>query len=140
MRQPGVVPAGVISESLQSTVDLPPTFLSMAGLPVPREMTGVDESAVWCGREETIRTHAIVENQHQPTTMNMRTFVTPRYKMTIHYGREYGELYDLASDPDEYTNLWDREEAGDLKSRLLLQFLYAEMEKAPLPMPRIAGA
>ena len=140
VRQPGVVPAGVVSDALQSTVDLPQTFLSMAGLPVPREMTGVDESAVWRGEAETLRTHAIVENQHQPTTMNMRTFVTPQYKMTIHYNREYGELYDLVADPDEYENLWNREEAAELKSRLLLQFLYGEMGKAVLPMPRIAGA
>ena len=140
VRQPGTIPAGVVSEALQSTVDLPPTFLSMSGLPVPREMTGLDESAVWQGHEEALRTHVIVENQHQPTTVNMRTFVTPRYKMTVHYGREYGELYDLAEDPGEYVNLWDREEAAQLKSRLLLEFLYAEMEKAPLPMPRIAPA
>ncbi len=140
VRQPGVVPAGVMSDALQSTVDLPQTFLSMAGLPVPREMTGVDESAVWRGEVETLRTHVIVENQHQPTTMNMRTFVTPQYKMTIHYNREYGELYDLVADPDEYVNLWNRDEAAELKSRLLLQFLYGEMAKAVLPMPRIAGA
>jgi arylsulfatase A-like enzyme len=140
VRQPGVVPAGVVSDALQSTVDLPQSFLSMAGLPVPREMTGVDESPVWRGEVETLRTHVIVENQHQPTTMNMRTFVTPQYKMTVHYNREYGELYDLVADPDEYENLWNREEAAELKSRLLLQFLYGEMGKAVLPMPRIAGA
>ena len=140
VRRPGVVPAGVVSESLQSTIDLPQTFLSMAGLPVPREMTGVDESPVWRGEEATVRRHVIVENQHQPTTMNMRTFVTPQHKMTIHYGRDYGELYDLTADPGEMVNLWDHEDAAALKSRLLLEFLYAEMEKAPLPMPRIAVA
>jgi uncharacterized sulfatase len=140
VRQPGTIPAGVVSESLQSTVDLPQTFLSLTGLPVPRTMTGVDESAVWRGETESLRTHAIIENQHQPTTMNMRTFVTRRYKMTVHYNREYGELYDLEEDPGELTNLWDKPEAADLKSQLLLQFLYGEMAKAPLPMPRISGA
>ena len=140
VRQPGVIPSGQVSESLQSTVDLPQTLLSMAGLPVPREMTGVDESPVWRGEAETIRRHVVVENQHQPTTMNMRTLVTSGHKLTVHYGREYGELYDLVADPGEYVNLWDRPEADELKSRLLLEFLYAEMEKAVLPMPRISVA
>ena len=140
VRRPGVVPAGGVSEALQSTVDLAPTFLAMSGLRVPREMTGADQSSVWRGEEGAVRTHVVVENQHQPTTINMRTFVTSQYKMTVHYGREYGELYDLVDDPGEYVNLWDREEAADLKSHLLLEFLYAEMAKAPLPMPRIAPA
>jgi hypothetical protein len=37
-------------------------------------------------------------------------------------------------------DLWDRPEAQELKRGLLLRFLYGEMGKAPLPMPRIVGA
>jgi len=48
--------------------------------------------------------------------------------------------YDLQEDPGEYVNLWDHPEAQDLKRDLLLAFLHGEMAKAPLPMPRIAGA
>jgi arylsulfatase A-like enzyme len=137
---PGQIPGGSVSESLQSTVDLPQTFLGIAGLPVPRSMTGVDESRVWLGQAGNIRTHVIVENQHQPTTMNMRTYINQRYKITVHYNRQYGELYDLEKDPGEYVNLWDKPACQDLKRDLLLAFLHGEMAKAPLPMPRIAGA
>jgi arylsulfatase A-like enzyme len=137
---PGTIPEGKVSNALQSTVDLPQTFLSIAGLPVPRTMTGVDEKWVWTGATANIRDHVIVENQHQPTTMNMRTFINNRHKLTIHFNRTYGELYDLQEDPAEYRNLWDSLEHQDLKKDLLLQFLYGEMAKAPLPMPRIAGA
>ncbi len=137
---PGTIPEGIVSNSLQSTVDLPQTFLSIAGLPVPRSMTGIDEKAVWTGDADTIRDHVIIENQHQPTTMNMRTFINHRYKLTIHFNRSYGELYDLEADPSEYVNLWDHPDAQTLKQDLLLQFLHGEMAKAPLPMPRITGA
>lgn len=137
---PGVVPAGVASDALQSTVDLPQTFLDMAGLPVPRTMAGVVETPVWTGAQPTLRDHVVVENQHQPTTMNLRTLVTDRYKMTVHFNQTYGELYDLQKDPGEYVNLWDHPECTELKRDMLLRFLYAEMAKVPLPMPRIAGA
>jgi arylsulfatase A-like enzyme len=137
---PGTVPAGVISDSLQSTVDVAQSFLSVAGLPVPRTMAGVDEKPVWFGEVPTIRDHVIVENQHQPTTMNMRTYIDDRYKMTVHYNREYGEIYDLKEDPGELRNLWNLPEYASLKTELLLKFLYGEMAKAPRPMPRICGA
>ena len=137
---PGTVPQGVVSDSLQSTVDVAPSFLSVAGLPVPRTMAGVDERPVWFGEVPTIRTHVIVENQHQPTTINMRTYIDSRHKVTVHYNREYGEMYDLLEDPGELDNLWDVPDCQALKRRLLLQFLYGEMAKAPLPMPRICGA
>ena len=137
---PGTIPEGLVSDSLQSTVDLPQTFLSIAGLPVPRSMTGIDEKAVWLGETDTLRDHVIVENQHQPTTMNLRTYINQRYKMTVHYNHEYGELYDLEKDPGEHENLWDKPEHQDLKRDILLKFIHGEMAKALLPMPRIAGA
>lgn len=137
---PGTIPEDIVSDSLQSTVDLPETFLSIAGIPVPRNMTGVDEKAVWMGETDNIRNHVIVENQHQPTMMNMRTYINHRYKMTVHYNHEYGELYDLEKDPGEYKNLWDEPEHQNLKRDILLKFVHGEMAKAPIPMPRISGA
>ncbi len=140
VRLPGIIPENKVSQSLQSTIDLPQTFLNMAGLPVPRTMAGIDQTAVWSGEDRAGRDHVIVENQHQPTTMNMRTYVERRYKLTIHYRREYGELYDLENDPGEIVNLWNDPGHQTLKQDLLLKFLYAEMAKAPLPMPRITHA
>ncbi len=137
---PGAVPEGRTSEALQSTVDLAQTFLGVAGLPVPRTMAGVEQTAVWLGRQDAVRQHVVVENQHQPTTMNMRTYIDRRHKLTVHFQRPYGELYDLENDPGELVNLWDHPDCQKLKSELLLAFVNAEMAKAPLPMPRIAGA
>lgn len=89
---------------------------------------------------ENIRSHVIVENQHQPTTMNIRTFITQRYKVTVHFNQDHGELYDLQDDPGEYVNMWDNPEHQALKQDLLLKFIHGEMAKAPLPMPRISVA
>jgi uncharacterized sulfatase len=58
----------------------------------------------------------------------------------VYYGREYGELFDLGTDPGEVNNLWSNPTYADLKSDMVMQLLQAEMGKEPVWMPRIAGA
>ncbi len=140
VRYPGRVPPGQSSSALQTLVDLAPTFLTMAGLPVPREMTGVDQSGVWKGDSSAARDHIICENRHEPDTMHLKTYVNERFKITVYYGRSYGELFDLQEDPGEWNNLWDDPASQELKQDLLLAFLHGEMGKEPLWMPRVWGA
>src|SRR5690606_19266611 len=79
VRYPEKVPAGRVSESMQSLVDLAPTFLSMAGISIPPQMTGVDQTQVWEGEEEQARDHIICEFRHEPTTIHQKTYVNERY-------------------------------------------------------------
>jgi uncharacterized sulfatase len=95
---------------------------------------------VWYGEQDAARDHIIVENRHQPTTIHMKTYVNERFKITVYYNRDYGELFDLQTDPDEINNLWDDPAYANLRAELLLKLLYAEMGKEPLWMPRIWGA
>lgn len=140
VRYPGRVPANADSAALQSLVDLAPTFLSYLGADIPRAMTGVDQRLVWNGEQGAARRHVIVENRHEPTTMNLRTYVDDRYKLTVHCGRAYGEMYDLQEDPGETRNLWGDAAYKDLKIELLLKYAEAELLKEPMWMPRIWGA
>jgi arylsulfatase A-like enzyme len=137
---PDTIPGGIRSDALQSLVDLPPTFLSFAGIDIPRTMTSVDQKDIWCGGEASRRDHVIVENRHQPTTVHLKTFVNQRYKLTVYYNQAYGELFDLQEDPQELHNRWSDPDYGNVKTELLLRFLHAEMGKEPLWMPRIAVA
>ncbi len=50
------------------------------------------------------------------------------------------ENWDSTKDPKEINNLWYEPSAKDLKAEQLLKFAHAEMEKEPLPMPRITCA
>ncbi len=137
VRWPGHVPAGRTSDALQSLVDLPQTLLSLCGIAAPRAMTGVDQSKVWLGKADRARPHVVVENRHQPTTIHAKTYVDDRYKLTVYYNRDYGELFDLRSDPGEARNLWAEPECKDLRAELVMKLLFAEMGKEPLWMPRI---
>ncbi len=125
-RLPGKIPAGHISHNLQSLVDYAPTFLSYCGIDIPEEMTGVDQRAVWNGDESKAREHIMVENRHQPTTLHLKTYIDNRYKLTLYFNRDYGEIYDLCDDPGEVANLYADEV---LRARLTEAMLRAEMRK-----------
>lgn len=139
-RYPGKIPEGKTSKAMQSLVDLAPTFLSIAGLKIPYGMTGLDQSSIWFGKEEKARDHIICENHHEPTAIHLKTYVDEKYKITVYYNQPYGELYDLENDPGEVHNLWDNSQYASLKSELLLKYIWAELGKEPMWMPRIAGA
>ena len=97
-------------------------------------MTGLSQQAVWSGdtkkavarRHCHAREHVIIENRHQPTTLHLKTFINDRYKITLYFNRDYGEIYDLRNDPDELNNLWSDVE---LRAGLTEAFLRAEMLK-----------
>jgi arylsulfatase A-like enzyme len=139
-RLPGRIPAGRVSDALQSLVDLAPTFLRAAGEPVPGRMQGVDQFDVWNGSADTARDHVLVENRHNPTTVHLRTYVNHRHKLTVYRNQPYGELFDLEADPQEVHNLWDEPAAAGIKARLMHAFVQAEIQREPTRMPRIAGA
>ncbi|NIK75135.1 putative sulfatase [Paenibacillus castaneae] len=140
VRYPGHIPPSVQSSAIQSLVDLAPTFLSFSGLPIPSAMTGVDQSAVWLGKKDKARDHAICEFRHEATTIHQKTYVDERYKLTVYYKQTYGELFDLQEDPGEVNNLWNDPDFAALKSELFLKYIWAELGKEPLAMPRIHHA
>ena len=125
-RLPGRIPAGKVSHSLQSLVDYAPTLLDYCDLDIPGDMTGLSQRAVWNGDESAARDHVIIENRHQPTTLHLKTYINARYKITLYYNRDYGEIFDLRADPGEVVNLWSDVE---LRAALTEEFLRAEMLK-----------
>ncbi|HWV25376.1 MAG TPA: sulfatase-like hydrolase/transferase [Thermomicrobiales bacterium] len=139
VRAPKHIPAGQTSSAIQSLVDLAPTFLTAAGIPVPGQMTGRSQWATWQGSEPA-RDWAMVENRHQPTALSLRTLVTDTAKITVYRNSDDGELFDLEHDPGEIHNLWHDPDAAALKSAMLLRFVQADIEREPTRYPRIAGA
>lgn len=62
------------------------------------------------------------------------------YKLTVYFNREYGELFDLREDPNEIHNRWNDRSHAKLNPDLLTNMIFAEMDKEPMPMPRVANA
>lgn len=139
-RFPGRIPRGTQTEALLSLIDLAPTFLTAAGIPVPTEMQGVDQLQVWAGDEDAARDHVLVENRHQPTQVHIRTYIDDRYKITLYRGRDAGELFDLQKDPGEIHNRFDDPEYAELRAELLERFMDAELKRETSKFERIAVA
>ncbi len=137
----GGVQEGATSDALQALIDLPSTFLSACDIPVPGAMQGVDQLPVWKGQTSDARDSVIVEFRHQPTKVHLRTFIEERYKVTLYRDHtEYGELFDLESDPDERINRWNDPDYAGVKAALFQRWLNAEIAREPTRFPRIAGA
>lgn len=140
VRCPGQTQGNEARSAIQSIVDLAPTLLDFCDIDIPRCMTGKSQKAVWEGDEASVRNHALIEDRFNPTTMHHKSYVDERYKITVYHDADYGELFDLQDDPGEACNLWDDPTAVELKQKLLLKMVQAQLGMEPLPMPRIAPA
>jgi arylsulfatase A-like enzyme len=107
IRWPGHIQSGLRASGLVSQVDIVPTILSAIGEQLPPDTDGVDALPLLRGDAGTVRDEAIIECTDDPRGLRLKTIVTRDRKLTCYHGQDFGELYDLAADPGEATNLWD---------------------------------
>lgn len=121
-----------VDDALVNLVDLPRTFLAMAGLVDVAGLQGEDLSGYIRGESDVVREATRVEC-HATAKLYQETLVTDTHKLVIYRDWERGELYDLCADPGQYENLWDREPAvrGDLLLRLARERLRDEPRARP---------
>lgn len=119
VRGPGV-PAGVTCDEPVSTLDLGPTMFDYAGAEAMRKQHGSSLRPQIEGNAP--RDFALNEWELLPTragvALSLRTVRTKTHKMTVDYQSGAGELYDLVTDPDEMSNLFDDSTAADIRSKL----------------------
>jgi N-acetylglucosamine-6-sulfatase len=111
VRYPPIIRAGASPGTLASNVDVAPTMLALAGVPVPQSMNGRSLLPALRNQRAIIRDALLVEyysDTEFPRIRNMgyKAVRTDRYKY-IRYGELRGmdELYDLQRDPHELRNL-----------------------------------
>jgi arylsulfatase A-like enzyme len=123
VRYPPRIPAGGASDKMALNLDLAPTILDLAGIPIPAEMKGESLMPIMEGKSVTHwRTDWLYEYYEYPGWENVkpcRGIRTERYKL-IHYflSPEEFELYDLQVDPNEKHNIYADPHYKDLAKKL----------------------
>lgn len=144
VRWPGVVPAGSVNDAhLVSNVDFAPTFMSMAGLPTPADVQGLDMTPLLEGREpEQWRTSHYYHYYEFPAVHMVQRHEgvsDGRYKLIKFYDIGEWEFYDLENDPHEMRSQYANPEYAPQVERMkgelerLREELQLPDEYDPLP-------
>ncbi len=126
---PGIVQQQGTSQALVNVVDLPRTFLSLAGCDIPQGMQGCDLSPLLRGETQQVQDSTLIELR-ATGKIYQQTFITDQHKLIVYdCFEDDGELYDVQADPDQYDNLWHKQEYATLKSELLHKLARFHMQR-----------
>jgi arylsulfatase A-like enzyme len=121
---PGRIAAGREAAQLAQNIDFAPTFLDLAGVPVPEWMHGVSLVPLLEGRAPADFRDAIYYHFYESQAVHMVPahygLRTDRHKLVHYYEPQWNswELFDLAADPDERSNLADLPAHAELRAAL----------------------
>jgi arylsulfatase A-like enzyme len=119
---PSRFPGGRTLDGLCQQMDLGPTILELAGLPVPSPLEAVSllpalEQRGWSGRDYVFAEQA---KDGILTGTEFMTMVRSKSWKLVHFLDEpFGQLFDLVSNPQEIHNRWDDPSAAEVKQTLL---------------------
>ncbi len=144
LRWPGHLPAGVRRSQLVEWIDLCPTLLEVAGSPPFPRNQGMSLLPLARGDHDApTRDWALCQYRNSGHASDPPVHVTmlrhERYKIVVYHGvpatsrERTGELYDLETDPQELSNLWDDPEHRQTRyelQELLLDVLVATEDRS----------
>jgi arylsulfatase len=125
---PGHFRAGLRGDGLVELLDMTATIVELAGLDQPEYMQGQSLLPILRGEAPPGRGREFVRSEYFDAldtsfTGGTGTFATmyrdARFKLSLYHGLGLGELYDLASDPWEFDDLWDHPDYQAVKNRLI---------------------
>ncbi len=131
------------TDSLACLLDIGQTVLDLAGEQPYIGMQGHSLRPVLQDGSAHVRDSVLVEEAYQADFIGlgkdhyMQSIVTDQHRLTIYFGSEMGELYDLENDPLETNNLFDDPQAAELKTQLmskLIQEMIAHRDLSRYPV------
>lgn len=121
IRWPGGVKPGIRPDAMIQNIDYAPTFLELAGVPVPDEMQGRSLVPLFKGERprnwrRIVYYHYYAHGKHNvPRHDGVRT---EKYKLIHYYTDDTWEMFDLTEDPNEMRNLYKNAAKSRLRERL----------------------
>lgn len=133
-RGPGVK-AGVVPAQFVMNIDLAPTFLDLAGVPVPEFMQGRSFAPLLRGEAPADwRTSIYYRYYHDPGHHNTAAHYgvrTATHKLIHYWKKDAWEMFDLSRDPTEQRNLLHPDPAA-VKPEIAARFAELKAELARL--------
>lgn len=129
---PKKITGATVSSALVQNIDFAPTFLNLAGIEQPKEMSGHSLLPLFAGETPVDwRQYLYYHYYDYPAIHQVRRHDgvrDDRYKLIHFYGKGYGkdegeylncdELYDLETDPTELKNLYGQADYKEVQDRL----------------------
>jgi arylsulfatase A-like enzyme len=112
---PGI-PENQLSDALVYLFDLYPTLVNLAGLPPPIELDGKDLVPILRSSEKEVRPTLFTAYRH-----TIRAIREGDWKLIRYPERDFTQLFNLNSDPDELINLAESQTARVNQLRELLE-------------------
>lgn len=135
---------GRVAETLSCAMDLFPTLLDLAGFAAPHGVQGQSLAGVLRtpgDGHSPERVVVIEEQSHRdipalPPPWRVRTLIDGKWRLSVYAGADWGELYDLDSDPDEIRNLFFDAAHSAIRSELMWRLAKEITMLSPnLPLP-----
>jgi arylsulfatase A-like enzyme len=122
LRYPKRVKPGTVREEMVLDIDIAPTMLDLAGIPIPPQMHGKSMLPLAQKDDPAFRKEWYYEYYEWPNPEHVaphRGIRTEQYKL-IRYVMDptEGELYDLKADPGEHNNLYNKPEHAKTQAHL----------------------
>jgi arylsulfatase A-like enzyme len=120
---PGRFTGGRVIDGLCQMMDLGPTILDIAQVPVPDNFEAIslvqalEDDAEWRGREVVFAEHGRDGILQETEFMTMVR--TKKWKLVHFVDDEFGQLFDLVNDPDEKENLWDNPQYAHKRQEMI---------------------
>jgi arylsulfatase len=130
---PGHFLQGKTSEGLTELTDIVPTIAEVVGIPL-NWVQGKSLVPILTGKADASVNHEYVrceyydvldmyfgmkDHSEKPKPDFATMYRNDQYKLVNYHNLEYGELYDLKNDPDEFNNLWENPDYYDIKNKLI---------------------
>lgn len=122
VRWPRGIKAGSVTRALAINCDFAPTFLELAGVPVPADMQGRSLAPLFAGKRPAgWRTSLYYRYYHDPGHHDTRAHYgvrTETHKLIHFWTKDQWECFDLARDPHELRNIYSDPKAQKVVARL----------------------
>jgi arylsulfatase A-like enzyme len=141
VRWPARVPPGTKNDDLVSNLDFAPTFLDIAGLPVPPDMQGVSLLPLLQMKKPAAWRNSLYYHYYEFPGAHMvrrhEGVVTGQFKLLFFYDLDEWELYDRLKDSSEmhsvYNDITYADTVAALKAELIrLRSIYKVPPNQPL--------